>query len=371
MPIKRLQTNVREEFPSLGKIVKGAPKPSDRQPGKDLEYFRFVNKENPEVEQAFHKIYGAQPQSLEVFLPFATPNENFECWQEEWKAGGLVHRCDGEACVLHRITKGENAGKMSTEPIPCPGGCKEVGRMSLVLLPLIKATNRSGYVTLETHSINDIISITAGLRKAYKESGGDNNPNGIKGIEFTVRRVKEMISTPRSDSDKVNRVRRAKWMLKIEPSERWVRAQIESMRRNAFAYFDAPQETLAIDAPADEVEVDYVVEEIDDDAPVVVDQVTGEIVEEQDELDAFLGRDEEESQAGQQIPTHWYGGAKGRTKEQVEGALLAALGKRGIDSLEVFAEQAGIANLGNYEGTAYSLIKVIDQKQAKTAKVPA
>ena len=367
MPIKRLQTQVQEEFPSLGKIVKGAPKPNDRQPGKDLEYFRFVNKENPEIEKAFYQIYGAQPQKLDVFLPFATPDENFECWQEQWKAGGMVHRCDGETCVLHRITTGANAGKMSQEPVPCPGGCKEVGRMSLVMLPLIEATNRAGYVTLETHSINDIVSLTAGLRKAYSEAGGASNPNGLKGIEFTVRRVPEQISTPRSDKDRVSRVRRTKWMLKIEPSERWVRAQIESMRRSAFAYFDAPQEALAIDAPVDEVEVEYVTDDVVDAEPV-----EAEIVEEQDELDAFLGREpEEDGDSAQQIPAHWYGNGTGRTREQVESALLEALGKRGIDSLELFVDEAGIEDLSQYKGTAYSLIKIIDRKQAQRARVTA
>ena len=39
----------------------------------------------------FRTVYGTEPTSIHVFLPFATAAENFEAWQEHWTAGALQH----------------------------------------------------------------------------------------------------------------------------------------------------------------------------------------------------------------------------------------------------------------------------------------
>ena len=56
---------------------------------------------------------------LSVFLPYATADENFQAWMEEYRAGGLVRRCDGETCVFQRDAQ----GRAITAPTPCARQC--------------------------------------------------------------------------------------------------------------------------------------------------------------------------------------------------------------------------------------------------------
>ena len=215
MPIKGLTDNVRPAFPVLGKLHKGALK-SENTPGRDLEYFRFAT-ERPEVRQAFEMAYGAQPVTLQVFLPYPQVEENFDAWKEHWRGGGLMHRCDGETAVLWLGPD----GKYHTEPRPCPGECQIVGRLTLLLPEMIKA-GFVGYIVLETHSIHDIRAIQGALLAVAQARAGDER--GLRGIEFTLRRVPEKISTPSRNG----RVRREKWLVKIEPSADWVRSQLSA-----------------------------------------------------------------------------------------------------------------------------------------------
>jgi hypothetical protein len=207
-PIKRLEQEA--DFPRIGELRKGAPKPNDKQPGRDLgEHFRFTSNDAA-VLAAFRAVYGDEPASVRVFLPFRTANENLSAWQEELVAGGLVHRCDGETCVLWLDKK---TGKYHHEPKPCPGGCKQVGRLSVVIPEL----RRLAYVTVLTTSIHDIINLTKHLR-AYEGLRGD-----LRGIPFVLYRTKSKIPTPGTDG---KRTRREKWLLAIMPQPQWVDLQL-------------------------------------------------------------------------------------------------------------------------------------------------
>ena len=97
MPIKGI-TDRDAAFPQIAVLRKGAPK-GDNRPGKDLDYFRIDTK-YADVAKTFKAAYGEQPQTVNVFLPFATPEQNFDAWQGEYTAGALVHRCNGETMVL-------------------------------------------------------------------------------------------------------------------------------------------------------------------------------------------------------------------------------------------------------------------------------
>ena len=179
MPIKNLTDNVIPRFPRLGKLRKGGEKPTTgNKPGAELNYFRFTS-ENPAIVAAFTEAYGAQPAMLRVYLPYPSTEMNFATWKEAWAAGGLVHRCDGETCQIWRTPD----GKYSQQPKPCPGGCKEVGRLEVILPELITA-GYVGYVTLETHSLHDLMNITATL-EAVRQSAQDR-PNGLQGIRVCV-----------------------------------------------------------------------------------------------------------------------------------------------------------------------------------------
>lgn len=248
MPIRGLTDNVIPRFPRLGKLRKGGEKPqTGNRPGAELEYFRFTS-ENPAIVGAFHEAYGTQPAMLRVYLPYPSVEMNFSTWKEAWAAGGLVHRCDGETCQIWRTPD----GKYSQVPKPCPGGCKEVGRLEVILPELITA-GFVGYVTLETHSLHDLMNITATL-EAVRQSVQDR-PNGLQGIEFVLRRKKERISTP---DGKGGRASREKWLVSIEPVPSW-----------AQTYLAMASSTLAIEAPRVDMLTGEIIDGDEDDNAVV------------------------------------------------------------------------------------------------------
>jgi|GEM_PF-2540631 len=215
MAIKRL---VREaQFPNIGKLRKGGVKPeTGKAPGKDLTYFRF-DTDDERASKMFHAVYGNEPSEINVYLPHQTTEQNFTCWQEAYVAGGLQHRCDGETCVIWLSPDGK---KYHTEPKPCPGGCKEVGRL-MVIIPELQ---RFAFITAETHSIHDIMRLTKNLQ-AVEYLRGD-----LRGIPFILKRTPVEISTPAGDG---KRARREKWLLSIEVDPAWAALQLESMHRAA------------------------------------------------------------------------------------------------------------------------------------------
>lgn len=264
MPIKGLTDSARNAFPCVGKLRKGGAMvegpDGKKRMGPDLDYFRFTS-ERPEAVKAFVDAYGEKPAQINVFLPHPTIDENFSCWKEKWVAGGLVHRCDGEMMTLWL----DNDGTYSRTPKPCDSvpadknGCKAVGRLSVWIPELIQA-GLIGYVTCETHGLNDVLSIQGSLLAALEMRG--DNPKGLVGIQWVLKRVKEKISTPMQGK----RVRREKWLVKLEPAKQWVTLQLEAARR----------ETLALPAPKEHV-----------------DPNTGEITEQQSPVIALPPTDDE------------------------------------------------------------------------------
>lgn len=256
MPIKGLTDNA-PSFPRIGELRKGGEKTDPKRPGLDLNHFRFTSN-LPDVSKKFANVYGSQPQSVNVLLPYDTTDENFEAWQEEWAAGGLVHRCDGQNVVMQR----EGAGYVTlsqAEPWPCPyfsgqkqrtkqePGCKQVGRLKVIIPEL----GRMAYVVALTTSLWDISEIHGNL-KAYEALRGS-----LRGIPFVFSRVPRMISTPTPDG---GRARREKWLWHIEADAAWVQAQLGVMQRHALP----SGARLALSSGA------------------IVDSDTGEIVEPED-----------------------------------------------------------------------------------------
>ena len=249
MAIKRL---VREaSFPCIGKIRKGGVKPENgKAPGKDLTYFRF-DTDDERANKMFHAVYGPEPSEINVYLPYQTAEQNFSCWQEAYLAGGLQHRCDGETCVIWLMPDGK---KYSTEPKPCPGGCKEVGRLMVIIHEL----QRFAYVAVETHSINDIITLQENLQ-AVELLRGD-----LRGIPFVLKRRPKEISTPAGDG---KRSRREKWLLSIEVDPAWAALQLDSMHRAALTVSGVTDESRMLTTSY--------VEDDDDDVVTVTVDTTG------------------------------------------------------------------------------------------------
>lgn len=223
MAIKGLtdRDSITPRFPRIGKLRKGGEKTATGF-GPDLNHWRFTS-DRAEAEAAFVAAYGDSPAQINVYLPHASVEDNFQTWKEEWKSGGLGHRCDGETCT---IWLGAD-GKYHREPKPCPGGCKEVGRLEVVIPEMLQA-GHVGTVTMETHSLNDLISISETLLKTAELRG--DNPLGLRGILFSLRRVPEEISVPGFGKNAGKRQRVEKWLVKIEPAVDWVQTQMALSR---------------------------------------------------------------------------------------------------------------------------------------------
>ena len=269
--------DVNPQFPDLGKLRKGAPKTTNR-PGVDLEYWRFTS-DRPEITAAFYAAYPLEPKTIHAYLPFSTTEENWNTWREEYDAGGLVHRCDGETVLRYR----DSSGQYQDRAMPCPyangkrertkeyPGCIQVGRLALIIPELIEV-GHVGFVTMETHSINDLVSITACLTDIERHS-----PHGLTGILLNVMRVPEVISTPAWDAERKTsgkRNRTLKFLVQVVPAAEWVQAQLAQAKLLALPGATLPELT-------DEDSVDAEVTIAKDEADVMSGGVAAEV-----ELDA-------------------------------------------------------------------------------------
>lgn len=246
MAIKGL-TDKRAAFPRVGKLRKGGPRPeSGKAPGQDLDHFRFSSTDLGAVE-AFQRAYGDKPRSINVRLPYATVEENFQTAMEKYGAGGLEIRCDREFIQGARVNgkflkcfPGRSPCKRDEERKDGGCGCKEVGRLNVIIPEL----QRFAYVTAETHSINDIVNLTQQLTAIEMTFGQ------LNGVPLVLTRRPEQISTPTSGG---GRARREKWMLSIEVSPEWASRQIAARDTAALAAASVPQlpgSPLMLAAPA-------------------------------------------------------------------------------------------------------------------------
>lgn len=247
MAIKGL-TDREASLSVLAIIRKGDVKRDTSKPGKDLEHFRFdpQDPDDTELARRFALLFGDEPRQFRAQLPLATTDEVFPCWREAWNASALQHRCDGETCV--RWQKPD--GTYSDEPAPCPGGCKQVGRLRLIIPEL----ERLGYVTVQTTSIHDIINLTENLR-ALEGARGD-----LRGFPVLIYRRLKAISTPGQGG---KRTRREKSLIFLEADPAWVKMLAAAQRNNAMAELTGePVQMPALLAPpaqhddADEPELD-------------------------------------------------------------------------------------------------------------------
>lgn len=258
MPIKGLTDRHTPTFPKIGDIRKGAPKPASGGIGKDLTYFRAVffagetedgeeYESEKEAGKKFREVYGDEPREINIFLPFDDIARNFEAWRERHTASALQCRGDGEMAVTWRDDKGE----VQREPKQCPAkpceGCKETGRLKIIVPEL----RRLAYLTVHTTSKWDIIELTANLEALKKLTG-----NGLKGIPLVLKRRPRIISTPRGNG---KRVRQEMWLLSIEADPRWVDAQLKAMEiaalpsATSLALPEAVIESKAVDEETGEV----------------------------------------------------------------------------------------------------------------------
>ena len=237
MPIKGL-TNQAPPFPCIGELRKGAAKPEQgNRPGKDLTYFRFTS-DLPEVATAFESAYDGEPRLINVFLPFRSVDENWDAWQEEWVAGGLKHRCDGEY-VVRMLQEDGTYTDPEPETVKCPGGCKPSGRLKVIIPEL----QRLAYVLVLTTSKWDIHNLDGQLRALYEIKGD------LRGIPLQLRRRPEKKSSPQGKK----RVRREMWLLSIEAAPTYVSLQLAAQEQAALPQLPETTQTIVVDGTTGEI----------------------------------------------------------------------------------------------------------------------
>lgn len=263
-PVLGLTDTVVPSLPRIGKLRKGAK--ADGGIGKELEWFRFVGDEA--VTAAFAGAYGKEPGFIApVFLPYRTPEENFDVWKEKWGASGLVHRCNGQMTTI--VRKGNT---YSRTPEKCPyagrvyksdaekkadSPCVLTGRLS-VILPGLWKVGHVGYVTVGTGSVNDVVQILALLKTIYETR------QDLRGIAFQLRRVQSKISAPKPNSDE--RMRVNKWLVQLEVAPDWARLQLQ-MAERAAKMIEAPRVIEATGEIVEDVTDGEWLETGDDTAP--------------------------------------------------------------------------------------------------------
>jgi len=268
--IPRLQsTQAGIGLPRLGRIAKGAK--DDRDRPVDLDHFRFVpdvqGDEAEEVLETLRRVYGDRPTVIRAILPHVDPDVVFEAWCEEWGAGGLKHRCDGDNVVLYYDAKAQ-VYVQPASPMPCPGGCRPVGRLHLIIPEL----NRLATWTLTTSSVNDIIHISRTLRHAAQALEGIG---GLPRVVFQVRRVPRPVYYT---NKRGQRVRRMSHLVQVEIDPVSVARAMTALagQETVAALYGAasPQALVdtgagpdALDIPAPEVEVDVKDQSDDQDEP--------------------------------------------------------------------------------------------------------
>lgn len=196
MPIVGLTDGsaVGDGLPLIAKLYKGGAKPTDgRKPGADLDYFRVEFE--PQFENCrsiWTELYGERPTEFApIHLVATSANEAFVNWQEEWDgSGGLVHRCDGQAQAAWRGQDGQTQrGQKACAAPSCR--CKPVGRLKFLLPEFVDAAGVLGYVSVSTHSVNDILTVYRYLADIEKLYGT------LRGIPFVFGRAPKEVSAPK------------------------------------------------------------------------------------------------------------------------------------------------------------------------------
>lgn len=244
MPIQGLTTTIVTMPPVIGSLRKGGEKETRTKGdrtfetfGKDLNHFRFTakNESDSRLLQAFATAYGATPERINnIYLPGPEVDDNLMAFCEEYSAAKLIHRCDSvwiyerdnHTGQLYRTSHycpyaDENPDRVERpkDRMGNPLGCKQVGRLHVILPELVDA-GYYGVVTVLTHSINDIAKLYQALTN-YRECFGPLNR-----YPFAIYRANETISTPNGDK----RARREKSLLNIVPSSEFVLQRFEAVR---------------------------------------------------------------------------------------------------------------------------------------------
>jgi hypothetical protein len=259
----------RKIYALLGKLRKGDKKTDPKKPGRDLTYLRF-DCTDPDAVKAFEAAYGREPRAINCFLPYASVDDNFVNWREEWGKSGLRHRCDGQTMV---VWWDESRGIFSREPRPCPYAdlpdhekkCRLAGNLH-VIVPELKTLKR---IEVVTSSIWDFIELHGNLlaieEKAQQASAIARRNISIASIPLILVRSPRMVPCPvvKDGRRTGERVRREIWLLHVEVNPAWWVAMVEALNEYSLPAADrlqlaAPMVNGQHSLEAIDVEAEYI-----------------------------------------------------------------------------------------------------------------
>lgn len=241
----------------------------------------FVLTDAPEIAE----VYGAEPTTLDIMLPFSDIDRNFDAHYTVWAGGVLTCKGNGEfvefAAPMNATKKAGKNGKETThvynapgdtlvvdgvaqssfdwgeehfdagDTVPCPGAAAGMYpqcascKISAILKMLMADPRlfRLSYYQLATGSGSNYDNILGALELIRGDSvdpiTGEKRygTRPVSGVPFKLSLVKRQI-TYTDDSGK--RSKTEKYFLQLEPSPDYVRAALTSTARSAFG-FNQPQ----------------------------------------------------------------------------------------------------------------------------------
>ena len=258
MPIKNISTIRR--FPRIGKVHLGLKQIHEKSQFEypvPTDYFVVkADETTPEsAAKAFHKRYGDKPRQLSIMFPTEDMVELFPQYYKYYRSGiGLYCKGDGEQAM--RVE--EKEGKLVKRTCPCDhletGRCRQVASL-MFLLPDVPGL---GAWQLDTSSFHSIVNINSGMDFIRGITGGR-----LAMIPLQLRLIEKMVA-PGGKKKTVH-------VLDLVHEEITLSRLLEAAR--------APV-TQALAPPLvddNEVPSDLFPEVV---VPVMVDEATGEVMEE-------------------------------------------------------------------------------------------
>lgn len=232
MPIYGLTDRPGQGFDRIAKLYKGGEKETRTKNGKeyevvgkDLNYFRIeFEPQHEHLREIWEAMYGVEPDEFQgVFLTAPTTDEAFQAWKEEWNASAtLLHRCDGEnQTAWYNADAGINMRSKKACEVNNGCGCKETGRIDLVLPDFCAESGVLGVITLTTHSVFDIMAIHGRLKMLERINGS------LIGVPLVIGRAPREINVPRKDANgKQSRMKTTKSLIYINPTTDFTKGRL-------------------------------------------------------------------------------------------------------------------------------------------------
>lgn len=190
----------------LGKLYKGAPKNAQGHAGRDLDHFRIEWSDEvkqlaefSEIEQVWNDLYGDEPKQFRnvVLLGGTGVHEAFPTAMQSFRQNNTLRRqCDGEHISLEY---NEETAYYDRVHLPCrqhdttPCHCSPRGRLSMVFMDFVRATNILGYFVFSVGAVNEIKPIYDYLCFVQSTYGS------LSGVSFVFGRATKKISVVMED----------------------------------------------------------------------------------------------------------------------------------------------------------------------------